>query len=193
MIRTIIAVLLTVILVAALAAGLWMLFSGRKGRKVSVSVVADEADPCPVSMVEVGGSTVRIYFIPSPAELEEVEACTESPGALPMDEGPTDIERLVGGALSGDALRQTLVELQKSGMKVSDDKGKAVSPKDLLAEAGSAERELAPGEKNPPVDPEPQVHHEQSKKRHRRTKAEMQKAREAQASAEAEVHKTVMA
>ena len=67
MIRTIIAVLLTVILVAALAAGLWMLFSGRKGRKVSVSVVADEADPCPVSMVEVGGSTVRIYFIPSPS------------------------------------------------------------------------------------------------------------------------------
>ena len=193
MIRTIIAVLLTVILVAALAAGLWMLFSGRKGRKVSVSVVADEADPCPVSMVEVGGSTVRIFFIPSPAELEEVEACTESPGALPMDEGPTDIERLVGGALSGDALRQTLVELQKSGMKVSDDKGKAVSPKDLLAEAGSAERELAPGEKNPPVDPEPQVHHEQRNKRHRRTKAEMQKAREAQASAEAEVHKTVMA
>lgn len=193
MIRTIIAVLLTVILVAALAAGLWMLFSGRKGRKVSVSVVANEADPCPVSMVEVGGSTVRIYFIPSPAELEEVEACTESPGALPMDEGPTDIERLVGGALSGDALRQTLVELQKSGMKVSDDKGKAVSPKDLLAEAGSAERELAPGEKNPPVDPEPQVYHEQRKKRHRRTKAEMQKAREAQASAEAEVHKTVMA
>lgn len=99
MIRTIIAVLLTVILVAALAAGLWMLFSGRKGRKVSVSVVADEADPCPVSMVEVGGSTVRIYFIPSPAELEEVEACTESPGALPMDEGPTDIERFVGGAI----------------------------------------------------------------------------------------------
>lgn len=188
MIRTIIAVLLTVILVAALAAGLWMLFSGRKGRKVSVSVVADEADPCPVSMVEVGGSTVRIYFIPSPAELEEVEACTESPGALPMDEGPTDIERLVGGALSGDALRQTLVELQKSGMKVSDDKGNAVSPKDLLAEAGSAERELAPGEKNPPVDPEPQVHHEQRKKRHR-----MQKAREAQASTEDEVHKTVMA
>ena len=188
MIRTIIAVLLTVILVAALAAGLWMLFSGRKGRKVSVSVVADEADPCPVSMVEVGGSTVRIYFIPSPAELEEVEACTESPGALPMDEGPTDIERFVGGALSGDALRQTLVELQKSGMKVSDDKGKAVSPKDLLAEAGSAERELAPGEKNPPVDPEPQVHHEQRKKRHR-----MQKAREAQASTEDEVHKTVMA
>ena len=184
---------MTVILVAAVAAGLWMLFSGRKGRKVSVCVVADEADPCPVSMVEVGGSTVRIYFIPSPAELEEVEACTESPGALPMDEGPTDIERFVGGALSGDALRQTLVELQKSGMKVSDDKGKAVSPKDLLAEAGSAERELAPGEKNPPVDPEPQVHHEQRKKRHRRTKAEMQKAREAQASAEAEVHKTVMA
>ena len=193
MIRTIIAVLLTVILVAALAAGLWMLLSGRKGRKVSVSVVADEADPCPVSMVEVGGSTVRIYFIPSPAELEEVEACTESPGALPMDEGPTDIERFVGGALSGDALRQTLVELQKSGMKVSDDKWNAVSPKDLLAEAGSAERELAQGEKNPPVDPEAQVHHEQRKKRHRRTKAEMQKAREAQASAEAEVHKTVMA
>ena len=44
-----------------------------------------------------------------------------------------------------------------------------------------------------PVDPEPQVHHEQRKKRHRRTKAEMQKAREAQASAETEVHKTVMA
>lgn len=193
MIRTIIAVLLTVILVAALAAGLWMLFSGRKGRKVSVSVVADEADPCPVSMVEVGGSTVRIYFIPSPAELEEVEACTESPGALPMDEGPTDIERFVGGALSGDALRQTLVELQKSGMKVSDDKGNAIPPKDLLAEAGSAERELAPGAKNPPVDPEPQVHHEQRNKRHRRTKAEMQKAREAQASSEAEVHNTVMA
>ena len=78
-------------------------------------------------------------------------------------------------------------------MKVSDDKGNAVSPKDLLAEAGSAERELAPGEKNPPVDPEPQVHHEQRKKRHRRTKAEMQMAREAQASAEAEVHKTGMA
>lgn len=193
MIRTIIAVLLTVILVAALAAGLWMLFSGRKGRKVSVSVVADEADPCPVSMVEVGGSTVRIYFIPSPAELEEVEACTESPGALPMDEGPTDIERFVGGALSGDALRQTLVELQKSGMKVSDDKGNAIPPKDLLAEAGSAERELAPGAKNPPVDPEPQVHHEQRNKRHRRTKAEMQKDREAQASSEAEVHNTVMA
>ena len=90
---------MTVILVAALAAGLWMLFSGRKGRKVSVSVVADEADPCPVSMVEVGGSTVRIYFIPSPADLGEVEACPAFPGAFPMDEGPTDIERRVGLSL----------------------------------------------------------------------------------------------
>lgn len=193
MISTIIAVLLTVILAAALAAGLWMILGGRKDRKVSVSVVADESEPCPVSIVEVGGSTVRIYFVPSPAELEEVEQCTESPGAFPMDDGPSDIERLVGGSLSGDSLRQTLVELQKSGMKVADQNGHTVSPQAFLAEAGSDERELAPGEKNPPVDPEPQVHHEQRKKRHRRTKAEMQKAREAEAAREFEVHKTVMA
>lgn len=193
MISTFIAVLLTVILAAALAAGLWMILGGRKNRKVSVSVVADESEPCPVSMVEVGGSTVRIYFVPSPAELEEVEQYTESPGAFPMDEGPSDIERLVGGSLSGDSLRQTLVELQKSGMKVADQNGHTVSPQALLAEAGSAEMELAPGEKNPPVDPEPQVHHEQRKKRHRRTKAEMQEAREAEAARESEVHKTVMA
>ena len=192
MIIRIIAVLLTVMVAAALAAGLWMILGGRRGRKVSVSVVADESEPCPVSMVEVGGSTVRIYFVPSPEKLEEVQVCTDSPGALPMDNGPTDMEMLLEGNLSGDSLRQTLVELQKSGMKVAGPDGRAISAEELLAEAGSVESELLPLE-NPPVDPEPQGQHGQKKKRHRRTKAEMQEARRGEAALETEGHNTVMA
>lgn len=192
MIIRIIAVLLTVMVAAALAAGLWMILGGRKGRKVSVSVVADESEPCPVSMVEVGGSTVRIYFVPSPEELEEVQVCTDSPGAFPMDNGPTDMEMLLEGNLSGDSLRQTLVELQKSGMKVAGPDGRAISAEELLSEAGSVENELLPFE-NPPVDPEPQGQHGQKKKRHRRTKAEIQEVRGAEAARETEGHNTVMA
>jgi len=119
-------------------------------------VPIEEGDSfCP--KVEIIGPKVGIYNSPRPEDLQEPDPMPEAPGSGPLDEGPSDIEKVLEDSCGGEQARRVLASLMPSGMNVvSQEDGKVLSLEDILSMRGVEESGVEAGDAVPDTDPEPE-------------------------------------
>lgn len=130
--ETTVIVCLSGIVLAAALVGLILLLPKSVRRENEATAKIEKAVPV-CQTAEVSGSKVRNYHYPVPEELEESVPCIESPGSGPLDDRMSDIEAAIGDSCRGDVLRHVLVSLIKSGMRVVNSDGTALSPEDIMS------------------------------------------------------------